>query len=67
MIMLKTPGKPTYEEAEKLVQETVASNRLEGLDPTQEEIDMLRKYAHGEITKAEYKAWILEHAGVSEC
>ena len=58
-------GRLTPEDVEHIVQSAVASNRLEGLENTPEEIDMLRKYVQGDISRESYKAWILQSVGVT--
>lgn len=51
-------------EVEQIVKSAVASNRLEGLVMTSEEIDMLRRYVSGDIVEREYECWIFQHAGL---
>lgn len=58
-------GKLSEKDREDIIRATVADLRMEGFEPTAEEIDMLRKYSDGEITAAEYDAWVLAKAGVS--
>lgn len=53
-------GKLSPEDAEHLVQEVVADQRLEGIRMTDEEIDKLRDLANGRITRDEYMDWVLE-------
>lgn len=56
----KIDGRLSPDDVESLVQEAVADQLLEGIKMTPEEIDKLRDYAHGRITKAEYDAWVRE-------
>lgn len=55
-------GKLSPEDAEHLVQAVVADQRLEGLHMADAEIDKLRDFANGRITKQEYDAWVREMA-----
>lgn len=61
----KVDGKLTLEDTEHIVQEVIASSRLEGYYMSDEEINMLRKYANDEISDIEYTAWACKRAGVS--
>lgn len=47
-----------------MVQETVAEQQLEGIHMTDIEIEKLRAYLRGDITKEQYKAWALESVGI---
>lgn len=49
---------------EEIVQNVVATQRLEGINLTADEIVKLRDYVSGKITKAEYMQWALRKAGV---
>lgn len=55
-----TDGKLSPEDIERVIAETVAEQRLEGLTVTDEEIGKLRSYLSGEITRGEYMAWVRE-------
>ena len=57
-------GKLSPEDVDDIVRRTVADHRLEGMNTSLEEIDMLRKFVAGEISDDEYTAWIFEHVGV---
>lgn len=61
----KVDGKLTPEDVEHIVQEIVASSRLEGYYMSDEEIEMLRKYTNGEISDSEYTAWACKRAEVA--
>lgn len=56
-------GKLSPEDVEYCVQAAIAENRLEGLESTEEEVQMLRKCLSGEITEDEYLAWARRVAG----
>lgn len=56
-------GRLSPEDVEYCVQAAIAENRLEGLESTEEEIQMLRKCLSGEITEDEYMAWVRRLAG----
>lgn len=60
----KVNGKLKPEDADRVVEETVTEQRLEGIHMTDEEIGKLRDYVHGRITKDEYTAWALKSSGV---
>lgn len=60
----KANGKLSPEDVERVVQETVAEQQLEGIHMTDIEIEKLRAYLRGDITKEQYKAWVLESVGV---
>lgn len=62
----KVNGHLSDDDVEELVQSAVASNRLEGLYTPPYELEMLRKYARGDITYDECMAWIWNRAGVVE-
>lgn len=47
---------------EKCISFAKANNGLEGLETTEEEEDMLRKYLKREIDFEQYKAWALRNA-----
>lgn len=47
---------------DKCISFAKANNRLEGLDTTEEEEAMLRKYLKHEIDFEQYKAWALRNA-----
>ena len=51
-------------DVERVVHNVVATHRLDGIYPTEDEINKLREYANGKITKAEYMTWVLSKAGV---
>lgn len=53
-------GKLSPEDAERVVQETVAEQRLDGCYMASEEIEKLREYARGDITKEQYEAWVVQ-------
>lgn len=53
-------GKLSPEDIERVIAETVAEQRLEGLTVTDEEIGKLRSYLSGGITRDEYMAWVRE-------
>lgn len=57
-------GKLSPEDVDDIVRRAIGNNRLEGMDTSLEEIDMLRKFVAGEISDDEYTAWIFEHVGV---
>lgn len=61
----KVNGRLRPEDADRIVEETIAEQRLEGIHLTDEEIGKLRDYVHGRITGGEYDAWVLEHAGAT--
>lgn len=56
-------GKLSPEDADRLVRETIATQRMEGIELTGIEITKLEDLAHGRITKAEYDAWLRERLG----
>lgn len=47
-----------------VVHAVVVSNRQEGIDTPVDEIEMLSRYGRGEVTKDQYKQWILDKAGI---
>lgn len=53
-------GKLSPEDIERVIAETVAEQRLEGLRVTDKEIEKLRAYLSGGITRDEYMAWVRE-------
>lgn len=53
-------GKLSPEDIERVIAETVAEQRLEGLRVTDEEIEKLRAYLSGRITRDEYMDWVRE-------
>lgn len=55
-------GKLSPEDAEHLVQEVVADQRLEGLYMTDDEIEKLRDLANGRITERDYDSWVRSRA-----
>lgn len=57
-------GKLSPEDVDDIVRRTVADHRLEGMNTSLEEIDMLRKFVAGEISDDEYMEWALKNAGV---
>lgn len=61
----KTNGRLSDDGVEEIVQSVVASSRLEGYHASDDVIDMLKKYARGEVSKEQYKTWVLEKAGVN--
>lgn len=56
-------GKLSPEDVEDIVRATVASNRLEGMRMSAEEVEMLRRFLAEEISEAEYDAWALKYIG----
>ncbi len=57
-------GKLSPEDVDDIVRRTVADHRLEGMNTSLEEIDMLRKFTAGDISDDEYMEWALKNAGV---
>lgn len=57
-------GKLSPEDVDDIVRRAIGNNRLEGMDTSPEEAEMLRKFVAGEISDDEYTAWIFEHVGV---
>ena len=53
-------GKLSPEDIERVIAETVAEQRLEGLTVTDEEVGKLRAHLSGEITLDDYMAWVRE-------
>lgn len=57
-------GELSSADVEDIVQNVVASNRLEGMYTPPADIEMLRKVLSGQISHDEYMAWALAQAGV---
>ena len=55
-------GRYSDADIERIIEETVAEQRLEGLDMTEAEIGKLRDLLHGRITEADYDAWVAANA-----
>lgn len=60
----KTNGRLSPADIERVIEETVAEQRLEGLTVTDDEIRKLRAYLSGEITKDDYMVWVRESVAV---
>lgn len=60
----KTNGQLSSADIERVIEETVAEQRLEGLTVTDDEICKLWAYLSGEITKDDYMAWVRESVAV---
>lgn len=56
-------GRLSSEDVDDIVRATVASNRLEGMRMSVEEVEMLRRFLAEEISEAEYDAWALKYIG----
>lgn len=57
-------GKLSEKDIDEIVAATVADSRMEGLETPDDEIGKLKELMRGDISEAEYKAWVLEKAGV---
>lgn len=57
-------GKLSPEDVDDIVRRAIGNNRLEGMDTSPEEAEMLRKFVAGEISDDEYMEWALKNAGV---
>lgn len=51
---------------EQAIQNAVQSARMEGLDPTDEDIDLIRKYVNNKITKEQFIQSILKEVKESK-
>lgn len=57
-------GKLSEKDISEIVDATVADSRMEGLETPGDEVEKLKALMRGDISEAEYKAWVLEKAGV---
>lgn len=59
-------GKFSSEDVDDIVQNVVASARLEGMPVPKDEVEMLRRLAADEISYDEYMRWLLARVGVTQ-
>lgn len=55
-------GRYSGTDIERMIEEAAADQRLEGIVVTDAEIEKVRDYLHGRISKDDYMAWALKLA-----